>query len=100
MVTETGHNSMAVFVNKCVNITLPHQCDAKQESEFSCSSSNGVASFKSKEFLPPPQLPCPLLLDGYVFQFHTKYKLSKTEYLIRYYYVQYIASLLLEELIM
>ena len=70
-VAETGHQSIALFATKHVHIILPVQCGAKQESAFACPTSNVVVSFKLNAFFPPLQLSHPLLVDGYIFKFHS-----------------------------
>ena len=62
---------MALFATKHTHITLMVLYGVKQGSSFSCPSSNYVASFKSKVFFPPLQLPHPPLVDGYAFQIHS-----------------------------
>ena len=73
---------MALFATKHAHITLMTLCGVKQGSSFSCPSSNCVASFKSKAFFPPPQLPHPPLVDGYAFQFHSHDARTLKQYLI------------------
>jgi len=80
--TETGHHSMALFATKHAHISLPVRCGNKQGSLFACPCSNEVASFKSKAFFPPPQLPHRPLVDGHAFQFHSQDMCATARHLI------------------
>ena len=96
---------MALFAIKYTNIKLPHQFGAKQGSELAFPSSNVVASFKSKVFFPPSQLPYSPLVDGYTFLFHTQDTCSTAKHLILIIQsycdndTQYTAVILLDHLI-
>ena len=65
-VAETCYHSNTTFVTKYAHITLPHLCGTKQGSSFAYSSSNCVASFKSRTFFPPPTFAHPPIVRGYI----------------------------------
>ena len=79
---ETGHHFMALFVTKHIHIFLLIRYGNKQRFPFAYPYSNVVASFKSKAFVPPPQLPHTPLVDGYAFQFHSQDMRATARHLI------------------
>ena len=103
---ETGHHSMTLFATKHAHISLPVRYGNKQGSSFACPCSNVVASFKTKAFFQPPQLPHRPLVDGYAFQFHSQDMCTTARHLILIIQsycdddTRYTAALLLSHLIM
>ena len=96
---------MEPFATKHAHITLSVQFGAKQGSEFVCLTSNVLASFRSKAFFPPPQLPHRQLVDRYAFKFHLHDARSTARHLILIIQsycdtdTRYTASLLVRQLI-
>ena len=81
-IAETSYHSTALFATKHAHILLDVLCGAKQGSSLACPSSNVVASFKSKAFFPPPQLPHKPLVEGYAFQFNSRDARSTAQHLV------------------